>query len=357
LCAGDASLPLTPKTAKDMQATSINIQPIKSSSEAHNSRSKELNYVNQELTPKNESWYQDQVDNRLQKIKENYTKTTGQKMQGKATPIREGVVVITDKTTMSQLKEFSQKLEERFGVKTFQIHIHRDEGHSKSSDREKDWKPNLHAHLVFDWTLGNTGKSCKLDKNDMAEMQTILAECLGMERGKSSDVKHLNAIQYKNQAEEERKKELQKEVSKMETVKTLKTGVIKGVERFKDALGVSVNDRAKMELENENLSLKNENISLKNENDKLKEKLISEENTSTSLHYDKKDLERDKTAYKEYIKNINSEVRELCKKFDDETKKKVFAQFPVIKEVVFNKPSQKEVQEKVVTTNLKRGIK
>jgi hypothetical protein len=35
-------------------------------------------------------------------------------------------------------------------------------------------------------------------------MQTITAESLGMERGVPSDVKHLNAVQFKVQAEEQR---------------------------------------------------------------------------------------------------------------------------------------------------------
>lgn len=38
----------------------------------------------------------------------------------------------------------------------------------------------------------------------MAEMQTMLAECLGMDRGISSDRKHLNSIQYKAMKEAER---------------------------------------------------------------------------------------------------------------------------------------------------------
>ena len=43
--------------------------------------------------------------------------------------------------------------------------------------------------MIFDWTDGETGRTRKLNKQDMAEMQTILAECLGMERGISSDRK------------------------------------------------------------------------------------------------------------------------------------------------------------------------
>ena len=57
----------------------------------------------------------------------------------------------------------------------------------------KQWTPNLHAHVVFDWTQPN-GKSVRLSRDDMADLQTIASETLGMERGVSSDRKHLSAM-------------------------------------------------------------------------------------------------------------------------------------------------------------------
>ena len=47
-------------------------------------------------------------------------------------------------------------------------------------------------------------------------MQTILAECLGMERGISSDRKHLSAIQYKNMVEAEKVAKIEKECRQIE---------------------------------------------------------------------------------------------------------------------------------------------
>ena len=44
-----------------------------------------------------------------------------------------------------------------------------------------------------------TGKSCKLDEKAMSEMQTVLAECLEMERGISKEVtgkKHLERTDF-----------------------------------------------------------------------------------------------------------------------------------------------------------------
>lgn len=175
-----------------MAQTSIHIDPVKTSSEVHNKRLKALGYVRPELSRLNDYWESDSQVNRLASIKARYLSATGQQMQKKATPIREGVIVIKDTTTMKELQNLAQELESRFGIRCFQIAIHKDEGHVAA----KEWKPNLHAHMVFDWTDEN-GKSVKLRKSDMVEMQTIVANCLKMDRGIASDKKHLNAVQYK----------------------------------------------------------------------------------------------------------------------------------------------------------------
>jgi hypothetical protein len=147
----------------------------------------------------------------LEDIREKYKQHTGQSMQKKATPIREGVVVIEDGTTLRQLQDFAERIEERFGIHTFQIYTHKDEGANVWDGNTEAWKPNYHAHMIFDWTDGETGRTRKLNKQNMAEMQTILAECLGMERGISSDRKHLSAIQYKNMVEAEKVAQIEKE--------------------------------------------------------------------------------------------------------------------------------------------------
>ncbi len=237
--------------------TSIHIEPVKQGSEQHNRRQKELDYVRKDLTHKNESWEVDTVGHRLELIKEKYKKTTGQRLQAKATPIREGVAVIDSNTTMEQLKDFAHMVDERFGIKTIQIHIHRDEGYLNS----KEWKPNLHAHMVFDWTDQATGKTLKLNRQDMAEMQTILSECLGMQRGKSSSKKHLNALQYKTESEQERLQQLKGQIRANKAVFTVQN-VLDGILHLNE----------KNTLKNENLALKNENLRLIGELDEQKGK-------------------------------------------------------------------------------------
>ena len=193
------------------QQTSIHVQPVKGGSEQHNKREKELDYIRPELSHLNEYWEKDTQTARLENIKSRYLKSTGQKMQSKATPIREAVVVIKSETTMEDLKKLSDAYRQRFGIDTFQIAIHKDEGYPKG-----EWKPNLHAHLVFDWTNQETGKSLKLNRQDMVEMQTITAEVLQMDRGVSSDKQHLTAQQYKSFAEEAKLKQLEEEKARKE---------------------------------------------------------------------------------------------------------------------------------------------
>lgn len=149
-------------------------------------------------------------------------------MQKKATPIREGVIVIRQDTTIEQLKGLADAIEQRWGIKTLQIYTHKDEGHT---DSEGAWKPNLHAHIVFDWVNHDTGKSIKLSKQDMAEMQTMVADCLQMVRGESSDIKHLGAIQYKNQAEGLRLQTLKEQTMKEEQARELAEAEAKQVEQ------------------------------------------------------------------------------------------------------------------------------
>ena len=202
--------------------TSINVQPAKGGSEQHNKREKELDYVRKDLSHLNQYWESDTQANRLATIKELAKAKTGRTMQAKATPIREGVVVIQQSTTMEDLHRLADAYRDRLGVEVFQIAIHRDEGYQNS----KEWKPNLHAHLVFDWTNHETGKSVKLNRQKMAEMQTITAEVLGMERGKSSEKKHLTAQQYKAEAEAQRAEQLQEQVAALSKTKAAKEATI-----------------------------------------------------------------------------------------------------------------------------------
>jgi len=217
--------------------TSVHIQACKTaSSEIHNLREKDLSYVRDELSHLNESVIYERITPALSRIEDTYTKATGQKMQPSASPLKEAVLVIRKDTTIEDVKHFGELCQKEFGITPIQYHIHKDEGHYDSITNE--WKPNLHAHIVFDFTcyehrmvektaksngktiknesgnpekkmVDNYGKSIKLSKSDMSRMQDLAAIATGMERGVASNKIHLDAQRYKAQAIAEDIKELQ----------------------------------------------------------------------------------------------------------------------------------------------------
>jgi putative uncharacterized protein (fragment) len=198
--------------------TSMHLRPCKEIAEAHNYRCKELDYVRSKLSHKNENWMWDEnkcLADRREEIRKLVKEKTGRKMQAKAVPLHEGVVVIDEYTTMEDLKELGKAFHNRFGCECIHISIHRDEGHwvdkegydvgLKPTDNPTEeqlnngvtWKPNLHAHMVFDWYNHETGKSIRTSKQDARNMQTICAEVLNMERGRQSSKKHLDGLSFK----------------------------------------------------------------------------------------------------------------------------------------------------------------
>ena len=233
-----------------MAKTSINIKPcLVTSSGAHNRRlaeylaniRKEKIYIRTDLMAKNETWVSPELgdtslEERSRQIAAMVKKKTGRAMQTKdrkrvnkktgkvtvvrgSTPIKEGVVVIKEDTAMEQLRHFCEVCKERWGITPLQIFIHRDEGHYETPGDKTTWKPNYHAHIV--WMNHDTGKSCKLLPQDMSQMQTILAEALGMERGTSKELtgrEHLERTDYiiAKQKQEAEKTRIAKEQAEAE---------------------------------------------------------------------------------------------------------------------------------------------
>ena len=189
----------------DMAQTSFNIQPCKvTASERHNKREKALSYVRSDLSHLNE-WcdflnvhlvaYDAQMRT-LVKAK------TGRKMQEKSRALYEGIAVIRPDTTIEDIKKLADAMHQRWGFHFVQLAIHKDEG---SWQKDGTWKPNLHAHMVFDKIDHETGKTIKTTAKDTAEMQDMCARILGMERGRRGSKKeHLDALEYKVKVQEKR---------------------------------------------------------------------------------------------------------------------------------------------------------
>ena len=231
--------------------SSIHIKPCNTkSSEAHNRRTAEYMrnigesriYIVPELSADNEQWINPDFGNsnlqtHYDNIKRMVKEKTGRAMQEKererkgkngkiikvagCSPIREGVLLIRPDTTLADVKKFGEECQRRWGITPLQIFLHKDEGHwlngqPDAEDKEsfqvgeKWFKPNYHAHIVFGWMNHDTGKSQKLNDNDMMEMQTLASDILFMERGQSKTITDKEHLERNDFIIEKQKAELQR---------------------------------------------------------------------------------------------------------------------------------------------------
>ena len=199
-------------------------------------------YIVPELTADNEQWINPdfgspELQTHYENIKRMVKEKTGRAMQEKererkgkngkiikvagCSPIREGVLLIRPDTTLADVRRFGEECQRRWGITPLQIFLHKDEGHwlngqPAPEDREsfkvggRWFKPNYHAHIVFDWMNHDTGKSRKLNDDDMMQMQTLASDILLMDRGKSKAVTGKEHLERNDFIIEKQKAELQR---------------------------------------------------------------------------------------------------------------------------------------------------
>ena len=231
--------------------SSIHIKPCNiASSEAHNRRTAEYMrnigesriYVVPELSTDNEQWINPdfgtpELRTHYDNIKRMVKEKTGRAMQEKererkgkngkiikvagCSPIREGVLLIRPDTTLADVRKFGEECQRRWGITPLQIFLHKDEGHwlngqPEAEDKEsfqiggRWFKPNYHAHIIFDWMNHETGKSQKLNDEDMATMQTLASNILLMERGQAKAVTGKEHLERNDFIIKKQKAELQR---------------------------------------------------------------------------------------------------------------------------------------------------
>ena len=140
-----------------------------------------------------------------------------QRVRQGCSPIREGVVNIKPDTTMEDLLRYAERVHERWGIRAIQIHIHKDEGHYEDTNDPVSWEPNYHAHIIWDWMDHDTGKSFKLNAEDMSAIQDLVADTLDMQRGQrksETGIDHLERNDFIILKQESKKKQLQEEAKK-----------------------------------------------------------------------------------------------------------------------------------------------
>lgn len=215
-----------------MAKSSIHFREAMPTSEAHNLRQVKLDYNEPSLEVNNESFVQDTIADRLKKVQAHCKMVSGRKLQKNAQVIREAVVNLKPGTTMDDLKGLAQELKKEYGISCFQIHIHRDEGHKDPETGQ--FKINHHAHMLFDWQDRKKGTVLKLNRVQMSQIQTMVANVLGMERGElrvNSNRERLEPIEYKRQQAVLQVEKLQQQTAELEQKKNEAIARIANLER------------------------------------------------------------------------------------------------------------------------------
>lgn len=197
-----------------MAISSINIQPATAHCFAHNDRSDKVTYLI-DSSKENECSAPAPVAQKAlaQMISEaeKYRKENGLRaMKSDTVKAVEAVVNLNATHKLADVERLAEKIEAEFGFRAVQIAVHRDEGKSSS-------EKNYHAHIVMcNLTPEGTTIQRTLGRDGLKKLQDITARELGMERGKSSNAKHIDHKIYRVVAKEqenllEKIDELQKE--------------------------------------------------------------------------------------------------------------------------------------------------
>lgn len=147
-------------------------------------------------------------------------KTGKKKTRSGCSAIREGCPPIKPDTRIEDFEPFIRWLE-GYGITVISIDLHHDEGHP--DPETDDLLPNHHAHIIVDWLNHETGKTVKIDNEVCKQMQTVLAESLGMERGtpkEDTGIEGLSAIEYKEKMASAHVKRLKQEQQELESRKS-----------------------------------------------------------------------------------------------------------------------------------------
>lgn len=301
---------------------------------------------------------------------DNYFARTKQKIQTKNLRIS-AVVNINENHSLQDLQRLADKIEQKYGIQPIQIAIHRDEGHYlKDIDGEylKDengdfiFDPNLHAHIEF-FTLDKQGINRYKSKDRykmFKELQTLVANELGMERGKDyaslkeKPPQHLNRQEYaKNKAIAEKKalKEqrqaqengyLKVELAKLRDVNELNKELR---EQLKQS-GANRADYAKLEQEVNSYRqrIRNKELITKDELDEFKRDYSKKLDEKTAKIAE---LELENQTIKEKNQTLHSQNLEL-----NSSLAKMQDEFNIAKEKVLKRFS-KEIQDKIFIARLR----
>ncbi|WP_207618514.1 hypothetical protein [Helicobacter pylori] len=219
----------------------------------------------------------------IENAHETYLITFKQKSQAKS--YQWSLVVNTkETTTMSDLEKLAEHFEIKYGFQCYQIAIHRDEGYM---DENNQPHINHHAHMEFITLNKENGKNmmrkAHLSPKKFADMQTEIAQILGMERGTDKRVSGIERIephkyaQMKNKERKERLKDaklIDELTNSMSELNAHATTLKQELETKKKEIS-TLKDTNLEQKEQENENLKQENKKLEQENADLNNEITT----------------------------------------------------------------------------------
>ncbi len=132
------------------------------------------------------------------------------------------VVNIKTNTTMSDLEKLAEHFDLKYGFQCYQIAIHRDEGYI---DENNQPHTNHHAHMEFVTLDKENGKNMwrQINHVKLSQIQTEIAQILGMERGIPKSISGTKRIEPRAYAQMKRKerKELEAKDKELNTLKSI----------------------------------------------------------------------------------------------------------------------------------------
>ncbi len=220
------------------------------------------------------------------------------------------VVNIKTNTTMSDLEKLAEHFEVKYGFQCYQIAIHRDEGYM---DENNQPHINHHAHMEFITLKKENGKNmmrkAHLSPKKFADMQTEIAQILGMERGTDKRVSGTERIEPRKYAQMKNKerKELETKEKELNTLKQERTDL-------KDKIQEKDKEIATINTLNAKLEKTNKDLQRPSMWDTVKEKIIDATKNARKIE----ELKQENNRLLEQKEQENENLKQENKKLEQE---------------------------------------
>lgn len=221
----------------------------------------------------------------------------------------EAVVNLDEKHTLADVKKVADFIQQKYHLQPCSIALHHDEGYK---DKDGAVKYNHHAHLCFLTMDKGISTMRKIRSKELRQMQTEIAQLLGLERGKeNSKATRLDHKQYREKAKELAEKDelYEKELYSLE--QALDTAHDRDLETQEELLTLK---EQKAIVEAERKKYKDEGDHIASEYralQALNKKLHTQEELDTALAALRKDYEDRLAKEVEKTNTLNSTVNGL----------------------------------------------